>query len=154
MSLTPGLDHAVDLFGKLRRDAELLNDGVTSDRFYNFVVTAYSLIDWVKQDESLPEAARTKSGIQALHDEPWLRVCGDLATASKHFKLTRRTAVTASASSTGGYGMGRFDKGTYGTGEESIEVQINDGSTWTALEFATGVIQAWLQFFGRHEIKT
>lgn len=153
MSLTPGLDRAVDLFGKLRRDAELLNAGVTGDRFYNFVVTGYSLIDWVKQDESLPLPART-GGVQALHDEPWLRVCGDLATASKHFKLTRRVAVTTSASSTSGYGIGRFDKGTYGTGEESIEVQVNDGSTWTALEFATGVIQAWVQFFRRHGIAT
>lgn len=43
-----------DLFAKLQRDAALLvDDEVTTDRFFNFVITGYSLIDWVKVDASL-----------------------------------------------------------------------------------------------------
>jgi len=138
MSLTPGLRSAVDLFYKLQRDTELLNEEVTSDRFFNFVVTGYSLIDWVKHDPALPPPARMGDEIDTLYKEPWLRVCGDLPTASKHFLLTKRTPITANATSAAGYGVGRFGKGAFGTGEESIELRINDGSTWTALEFATG----------------
>lgn len=149
MNLTPGLPSAIDLFRKLQRDAQLLDQEVTSDRFFNFVVTGYSLIDWVKEDSSLPAAARTDEAIRALYDSPWLRVCGDLATASKHFVIKYREPVTTSATSTTAYGQGRYGKGVYGVGEESIEVEISDGGKWAALEFATGVIQAWLEFFKR-----
>lgn len=152
MNFTLGLRSAVDLFHKLQRDAELLNEEVTDDRFFNFVVTGYSLIDWVKHDPALPPSARMSDEIHTLYKEPWLRVCGDLATASKHFLLTKRTPIIAKANSTAGYGVGRFGKGAFNAGEERIELSINDGSTWTALEFSTGVIQAWLQFFKRHGV--
>jgi hypothetical protein len=47
------LKSANDLYAKLQRDAALLlEDEVTTDRFFNFVITGYSLIDWVKEDAS------------------------------------------------------------------------------------------------------
>jgi hypothetical protein len=84
MSLTPGLSSAVDLFRKLQRDVARLDHEVTNDQFFNLVITGYSLIDWVKNDSSLPAAARTAEEIALLCKEPWLKVCGDLANASKH----------------------------------------------------------------------
>ena len=48
MSLRAALHKPRDLFEKLRRDADLLREAITSDRFFNFVVTAHSLNDWVK----------------------------------------------------------------------------------------------------------
>lgn len=53
MSLTYGLETARDLFEKLSRDANLLDEEVTSDSFFNFVVTAYSLVDWVQNDPTV-----------------------------------------------------------------------------------------------------
>lgn len=153
MSLTPGLTSAADLFHKLQRDVGRLNHEVTSDDFFDFVVTGYSLIDWIKNDPAIPAAAKSQVELDSLYREPWLKVCGDLANASKHFTLTKRTPVTASATSTKGFGVGGFGKGGYGVGEESIEVTISNGKPWTALEFVCGVIQAWLGFFGRHGIQ-
>lgn len=152
MTLTPGLSCAVDLFHKLQRDIARLDREVSDDAFFDFVVTGYSLIDWVKNDTSLPDAARTEAAIQGLHAEPWLKVCGDLAVASKHFTLTRRKPVTTKVTSTRGWGVGRYGRGPYGQGEREIEVHIASAPTWTALEFATGVLQAWLEFFQRHRI--
>jgi hypothetical protein len=153
VSLTPGLTTAVDLFHKLQRDIGRLNTEITSDDFFNFVITGYSLIDWVKHDASLPASVRTPDEIDALHKEPWLTVCGDLATASKHYTLTRRKPVVTSAESQRGWGKGRYGKGAYGAGEEDIVIRINNDTEWTALEFACGVLQAWLQFFERHHIQ-
>lgn len=64
--------------------------------------------------------------------DKWLRVCGDLATAAKHFELTRRNPITSSATSRQGYGMGRYGKGGYGAGEESIKpmVLVTEGPGW------------------------
>ena len=153
MSLTPGLTSALDLFHKLQRDVERLNKEVTSDDFFNFVITGYSLIDWVKHDATLPASARSSEEIQRLYNEPWLKVCGDLATASKHYTLTRRKPVVTSAKSQSGWGKGRYGKGTYGIGEEDIVIRINNDTKWTALEFACGVLQAWLHFFERQDLQ-
>ncbi|QJR30045.1 hypothetical protein [Limnobacter profundi] len=49
MALTFGFNTARDLLSKLERDATLLLDeSLTGDRFMNFVLTGYALIDWIK----------------------------------------------------------------------------------------------------------
>lgn len=87
MSLTYGLKTAKDLLDKLRRDAKMLDDEVSSDRFFNFVITGYSLIEWVMKDPSVPQSAKTTSEKANLYKNQWLKVCGDIADASKHFTL-------------------------------------------------------------------
>jgi hypothetical protein len=78
MPLLPGLDSAKDLHAKLQRDAALLEKEVSSDAFFNFVVTGYSLIDWIKNDPSIHTAAKTQPEVHALYADKWLKVCGDL----------------------------------------------------------------------------
>lgn len=150
MSLTFGLATTKDLFAKLQRDAAALDDEVTSDRLFNFVVTGYSMIDWVKNDPMVPAAAKNTSSIQGLYGDSLLKVCGDLATAVKHFKLTSRVPVTSSAATSQGYGVGRFGKGGYGLGEESIEVVLNDGTCFHCLDLVQGVLTTWQTFFTTH----
>jgi hypothetical protein len=152
MGLTPGLSSAVDLFRKLQRDITRLDHELTDDHFFNLVITGYSLIDWVKHDPSLPAAARTPESIAGLHNESWLKVCGDLANASKHFVLTTRVPVTKEVTSKSGLGIGRYGKGAFGEGERDIEVHIDGAPTWSALEFSVGVLQVWIAFFKRHRI--
>jgi hypothetical protein len=93
VGLTFNLSSVRDLFAKLQRDAAALEDEVTSDRLFNFVVTGYSLIDWIEHDPSIPTAAKVASALRGLHDDHWLKICGDLATACKHFKVERRRAT-------------------------------------------------------------
>jgi hypothetical protein len=150
MNLTFGLASTQDLFAKLQRDAAELDDEVTSDRLFNFVITGYSIIDWVKHDPTVPTSAKTSSVVQALYNDKWLKVCGDLATAVKHFKLTKRVAVTSSATASQGYGVGRYGKGGYGVGEEGIEVELNDGTKFNCLDLVQGVISSWQAFFSTH----
>jgi len=70
---------------------------VTSDCVFNFVVTGYSLIDWIKNDSRLPSSARNANAINALYRD--LKICGDLANGCKHFVLDRnkRKPVTSAA---------------------------------------------------------
>lgn len=150
MPLTFGLAKLSDLSAKLQRDAVALNEEVTSDRLFNFVVTGYSMIDWVKNDPTVPASA--KMAIDVFRNEKWVRVCGDLATAAKHFSLKRRKPITDSVTTERGWGDGRFSKGGWGVGEESIEVTLNDGTTFSCLELAEGVIDSWESFFKCHGI--
>ena len=66
MSLTYGLQTARDLLEKLRRDAKLLDDEVSSDRFFNFVIAGYSLIHWVKKDPSVPVRQKRNQRLMAF----------------------------------------------------------------------------------------
>lgn len=141
-SLPLPLSSASDLFDKLKRDATLLDQEVTTDRFFNFVITGYSLIDWVKVD---PACAGTD--IYNLHTNRWLQICGDLAIASKHFDLLRRRLITKEASSSQGYGRGRYGKGGYGVGEEQIDIKLNDGTQIDCLAFVREVVAIWSTIF-------
>jgi len=142
----------VDLFHKLQREVARLDHAVTNDQFFDLVIS-YSLIDWVKNDPSLPAAARTAEAIASLHNEPSLKVCGDLANASKHFVLSKCKPVTKEVTSRGGWCVGRYGRGAFGERERDIEVHINGAPTWSALEFSVGVLQAWLTFFERHGVR-
>lgn len=148
---TYGLSGPRDLLKKLKRDAALLAEEVTSDRFFNFVVTAYSILDWVKTDPVSPPAA--SGALSGMYDDKWIRVCRDLANASKHFVLRwderkpDRGPVTSGASSKQGYGIGRYGVAAYGVGEESIQITLNDGSSFSSPEFVEGVVDAWDSFF-------
>jgi hypothetical protein len=148
MSLTYGLRSSRDLFEKLKRDANLLDEEVTSDRFFNFVVTGYSIVDWVKNDPTVPFPA--KSAIETMYSDRWIKVCGDLATASKHFVLTKRTPITSKADSQQGFGSGRFGSGGFGVGEEDIQIELNDGTFIYCLDFVSEVVHTWEQFFQTH----
>ena len=146
--LTASLTSFRHLHEKLLRDFARLSNEVTGDAFFDFVVTGYSLIDWVKNDPSIHAAA--KSDVDILYDDTWLRICGDIATGMKHFTLRKRTPVTSSVSSSEGFGLGRFGKGDYGVGEQSIVVLLKSGQTYDCSELAEGVTQSWASFIQRH----
>ena len=136
------LSSSRDLFEKLKRDAALLNEEVTTDQFFNFVITGYSLIDWVRKDPEI-----TGVDVQALYSNPVLKICGDLANAGKHFELDKRSPVTKSVSSKQGWGVGRYGRGGYGVGEEEITIELNDGTQISFLGFVRDVVAVWAAFF-------
>lgn len=153
MALTFGFDSIRDVMAKLEWDAAVLqNEEVSGDGFFNFVVTGYSMIDWVQNDPALPASARQSAAVQGLHSNQWLKVCGDLATACKHFELTKRNPIADSAQTARDWGVGRFGMGGFGIGEESIEIKLNDGTVFNALELVQGVLQTWKSFFSDHGI--
>jgi hypothetical protein len=155
MSLNFGLASAVDLFAKLQRDAVALDEEVTSDRFFNFVLTGYHLIDWVSKDPTVPSTAQAKHVINGLHANRWLKICRDIANSCKHFELNpkKRRPITRSATSAQGFGLGRYGKGGFGVGEESIEVELDDGTTYHCLELAKNVVETWRRFFVSHGMR-
>jgi hypothetical protein len=153
MSRTYGLKTAPDLLAKLERDAQLLREEVSSDRFFNFVVTAYSLADWIKNDPTVPPSA--KSDLQRFRSTAQIQICRDLANASKHFQLDPKLnpyPKVAAADSEQGFGVGRFGVGGYGVGEEEITVVLSVGQAISGLDLMEGTLREWNQFFTSHRI--
>jgi hypothetical protein len=153
MPLTYGLKTAKDLFQKLQRDADLLGDKITSDRFFNFVVTAYSLIDWIQEDPSVPATA--KAALLQFRTTREILICRDLANASKHFQLSaarNRNPSVIATDSEQGFDIGRYDAGNFEEGEEAITVDLSAGGTTDALQIVRDVLSVWNQFFTAHNI--
>lgn len=149
MPLTFGLKDASDMLAKLHHEHERIEREVTSYDLFNFVVTAYSLIDWVKNDPAVPPAA--KRDLSSIRQDKYMRVCRDLANANKHFKLDYKDPVTSEATSKSGFGVGRFGAGAFGRGEESVTIVLTDETEYDALAFARSVIDVWDAFVARHK---
>lgn len=149
-ALTYGLETPSDLLAKLKRDAALLKDEVTSDRFFNFVVTGYSLIDWVKECSAVPAAAQAEA--QKMYTDPWIQVCGDIATASKHFRLTQRTPITSKAEAVE-YGWGLRWDGAWGLAGPGVRIELNDGTFYSHVTFIENVVKTWQSFFETHHME-
>ena len=123
---------------------------MTGDRFFDLVITAYHITDWVKNDASIPAAA--KNDIASMYENKYVALCRDIANASKHFELRDdyKNRTTESAEARRGFGCGRFGKGGFGVGEDSICIRCNDGTQMNALELAHGALDAWVSFFDSH----
>ncbi len=149
MALTYGFLNSKDLFQKLKRDANALEKECTSDNFFNFVVTAYHLCDWIKKDPSCPQSS--KNDVSYVRQRTCIRVCRDIANASKHFRLNY-TPIVAKTESKRGYGHGRYEHGGYNKGEEKIYIELADGTKCDALSLYREVIDFWERFFKEHNI--
>jgi len=144
MALTYSLRSAVDLYEKLKRDAAALDEQVTGDRAFNFLVTAHHLEEWVKKDPTAkgPIAER----LAALKPNNYLALCSDLANASKHFVQGRKGEIDH-VHGDQGFGMGRYGKGSYGVGEESITIHLADGTSLSILQLSCEIMKLYGQVF-------
>lgn len=148
MSLTYSFKTARDVLEKLRRDVQALDEQVTGDRFFNFVITAYHIMDWVKQEPSVPS-----NDAQSMYQNKYFALCHDLANASKHCVLRENYGnqeANSAESKQGTFGCGRFGKGIFGVGEEWIVVSCRDGVKISSLELAHGMLGVWDSFFTKH----
>jgi|TARA_R100001143_G_scaffold53984_1_gene49662 hypothetical protein len=153
MALTLGFNNVADLLEKLKRDAALLQtDAITADRFMNFVLTGYALIDWIKNDPAVPISAKQATVVQNLYTNHTLKVCGDLANSVKHFTLTTRLPITKNTVVHSGFGVGRYGMGDFGEGEQEIVITLNDGTVLNPLDFVRAVLTVWENFFAAHGI--
>jgi len=150
MNLCYSFKKARDLFDKMIRDADALQETVSGDRAFNFVITAFHLKEWVEQDPSVPQSA--KDNLVKISKNRYFQICRDLANASKHMVITRYQPSTADTSSNKGWNVGRYGKGPYGVGEESIKITHSDGSMISILELKDNMILLWKDFFQRNTL--
>lgn len=151
-ALTYSFQTAKDMLEKLRREHQRLQTEVTGDNFFNFVATGYHLAEWVERDPSISGTA--KNDVASVRATTSIATCRDLTNASKHFKLNSnyQNQVASNATSERGFGVGRYGMGGYGVGEESITIELLDGSVVKALDLSDEVLKEWEGFFTRHAL--
>jgi hypothetical protein len=105
------------------------------------------------QDPSIPQTAKDEvTALRRNPPVPELSICKDIINSNKHMKITYYTPSTTDATSEQGFGVGRFGKGGFGVGEESINFAMDDGRVFNALYVVQAVLTFWGDFFKRHGI--
>ena len=139
MGLTYGLKNSRDLYEKLKRDANRLEEQVSSDAMFDFFITAHHLREWIKHDRALPRESRKR--LTTIERRPEIKMCADIATASKHMSALRRETKIREVKSRKGFGHGRLGKGPFGNGEEEITIELNTGESINALDFCGKILE-------------
>jgi len=137
---------ARDLFEKLERDAKkCIGEEVSSDNVFNFVISAYHLVEWIEKDSNVSSGAKEDTG--RLREDVYFKICCNMANGVKHF-VPKREKITSEQ----GFGCGRFGYGDYGIGEEEIRIKISDGEFIDALDLIEGVLKLYRDFFKKYNL--
>lgn len=148
-----GFNNSRDLLEKLNREkSKVLNSKDSQevmDNFFNFIITAYSIKDWIKKEfGSLNE--------KKIYDEyPELGICQDTANASKHFiiseehfnskhrnKKNKKAKLKKITFELKPYGKEVYGGGGYGGISTNIQTEESNTS-YTIHTFIDKVITAW-----------
>ncbi len=139
---------AEEHFQKLTKVFRRIQDNLHKDDLDDFFKTAYHLIEITNMDENATSSQ--KSMASALRQDIEMQICRDIANAAKHFRLDpkRNPSPTIERASTcEGFGVGRFGKGAYGIGEQSVTLHLSDGTTTNALILVERIFAKWAEIF-------
>jgi hypothetical protein len=114
------------------------------DDLDDFFKTAYHLVEITEQDPATSAAQKTAA--RALRTDDDIRVCRDICNGEKHFNLDPKrnpNPRVKSATTRQGYGVGGYGKGAYGVGEQSVTINLSDGTTRDASDLVHAVAMKW-----------
>lgn len=135
-------------FDKLKRQANYLNNEVGWELFNEFAITAFHLCDWILSDPKVSPAII--ADMRVLQNTQEIQACRDIANTIKHREITRYTPTVIDATADRGFGVGRFGRGGFGVGEESILITLVDGTIINGLTLSEKVIELWEKFFEQY----
>jgi hypothetical protein len=81
-----------------------------------------------------------------MYGESWIRVCGEIANTSKHFKLKTPNPITSKVESVE-YGFGLRFGGAFGLARRGMRFELNDGTSFSHVTFVENVVNVWEVFF-------
>lgn len=160
MDLRFELNTPFDLLQKLRREFALLDEEVGPDHLFNFVVTSWSLTDWLIKSEwgdpPAPDHAERTRAVNLLRKNLPIRICRDIGNGSKHFSLDKPDKnypqIVDRTEAHRGWGWGRWGKGQWGNFEPTYLVHVN-GKTIDMLDVGRDVLQLFENFFIDNDVQ-
>jgi hypothetical protein len=135
-------------YEKLQRVVGRIDQAVHKDDLDDFFKTAYHLIEITERDPATTPSQ--KATASALKKDADMRVCRDICNGQKHFTLNPKlnpNPVVASASTRQGYGVGGYGKGGFGVGEQSVTINLSDGTTRDAHDLVRAIATKWAGIF-------
>lgn len=153
----------LDLYAKLKRDVARFVAEPSGDHLFNAMVTAWCLADWLVVDLGPTATPEMLLGLRALsgkapgqrsrdyqHLADPMKMCSDIAEASKHGGLDRKTRIVSDVVPTDGtYGSGIYGFGRYGETRRRYAV-IAGGKMHDAEDVLSEVLALYDGFLTEH----
>jgi len=134
-----------DILDKARRDLVKLRDHLDIDNIFDFFVTAYHVVDYVRSLEAAPEQA-----ISDLYEEPDFRMCRFICNKGKHLVL--REGDEYGTYRRPGSTVGEFTIGETLLGVGPGYLIIDETHQVDVVDLAERIIDRWDLFFEEHSI--
>lgn len=136
---------AEDMLAKAKRELIQLKRKMNADTIFNFFVTAYHVMDYVKALATVPEVA-----IKSMYADPDFKLCQSICTRGKHLRVTKRSKKPRVKSVGGGLNRSALNEAAVNAGTDWAfycdDVEVNP------VELGETVIQKWERFFGENVI--
>jgi hypothetical protein len=117
---------------------ELKNDSHNTYKAFNFVITAYHLLEWIAPK---PIGGQNVEWPQIKQNIQHLKVCEQLANGAKHFEVDKKRHKSVKTLKSDGYvEEGYVEEGYF---EEQIIITLSDSSTLTILDLAESLMSDW-----------
>jgi len=137
-----------DLLEKAKRDYAKMKAGTSTDTIFNFFVTAYHVVDYVKALGAVPE-----STISNLYDDPDFKMCQFLCNKGKHIKLRQSHTYQAKhEAAVAGGTLGSFVLGSDVLGGPERFIVLDGASEVDTGELGARLIRKWETFFSTNGI--
>ena len=136
-----------DLLEKAKRDYVKMKADTSTDSIFNFFVTTYHVVDYVKALDAVSKVA-----IDQLYEDSDFKMCQFLCNKGKHIKLCQESAFEAKHKAATGVPLGSFVLGTSELGCPERFVVVDGGEEVEAVDLGEKLLQKWEAFFAAQGI--
>jgi len=137
-----------DILEKATRDYAKMEAETSTDTIFNFFVTTYHVVDYVKALDTVPLSA-----IEQLYNDPDFKMCQFLCNKGKHIKLRQESLFEAKYEAA--IAGGRLDSFVLGAdvlGGAERFVVLDGGKEVDTVGLGKKLLQKWGAFFTAHGI--
>ncbi len=137
-----------DLLEKAKRDYSKMEAETSTDTVFNFFVTTYHVVDYVKALGTLPETT-----IEQFYDDSDFKMCQFLCNKGKHIKLRQLQSYEAKYQpAVTGEILNSFLLDSDVLGGPKSYVVIEGNKEVNTIDLGTRLLQKWEAFFAAHGI--
>ena len=139
------ISSARDMLGKAKRELEKMNSDLTTDTVFNFFVTAYHVMDYVKA-----QGKASKIEIDKMYADPDFEMCNFICNKGKHIRLKKGSSYKTIYNP--GALLGAANFGEVEFAESKSYVVVDGHVKVNVLDLSERLIAKWETFFSRNGI--
>jgi hypothetical protein len=137
-----------DLLEKARRDIEKMKADTSTDTIFNFFVTTYHVVDYIKALGTIPQTV-----IDQLYSDADFRLCQFLCNKGKHIQLRGDEPFEAKHKpAIPGGALDSFSLGVDQLGDPERFVVLDGAQEVDVIQLGNKLIKKWEDFFSVHGI--
>lgn len=133
------------MFEKATREFEKMSLDLNNDNIFNFFVTMYHIMDYVKAQGTVSQGA-----MDAMYNDPDFDMCSFICNKGKHLTLRRGDPFDTQHS--GGAMLGVAEFGAFEFGEAPSYSLVAGGQVVNVLDLGRQMLQKWEKFLADNSL--